>query len=497
MEEGPTKKEFLTREEILALAPGKLAEYLDTLDQSGQLEEYLRKALQDDSLLAHISYWEKWYKREKQTLIDDIVHERFARESVDWELPLGLEKRYSEEELRLIFINLLAFQLTFGCSKGCPNCGYDAPPGIRDQLPFEQIKNLADRYGRYLFDTYLHHASEPSDYYDEKSGKRYQDVHELIREVADFDPLVSTREVDDKDWQEFLKEETDRARLSIQGLTSSSLSMIEEAGLGKMEKTGDVMVKGLGVSRRDTGEKPEERGEYLGIGSYVRGPVITPRGLYNHLPTILSDEFPQGSVMVPIEKINNEEPRVGDSIIEICRHKIVEGKKVSTKFERKLHKLMIGVMVEEKAKFSPQMAVIQGLTKKWLVSYDIDGRIDEILVPDRTRINEIAQCSFASGQYRWRIESDIFEISPEQELSEQEMDRLRFYLISEEIANVKPIDVRKDLVLWQIKVPEVGRVVIFLHDRPRADGEVSLGAFKEERDVRITDGAQKGSLTSP
>ncbi|MCX6713884.1 MAG: hypothetical protein NTV48_02150 [Candidatus Vogelbacteria bacterium] len=84
-----TENRFLSREEILALPPGELAEHLDLLEKQGRLEEYLRKALQDDALVAQISYWEKWYTPEQQKLIDDIVHERFERESIGWELPLG------------------------------------------------------------------------------------------------------------------------------------------------------------------------------------------------------------------------------------------------------------------------------------------------------------------------------------------------------------------------------------------------------------------------
>jgi len=56
--ENPTAKnleatqEFSTRNEVLSLAPGQLAEYLDSLAKQDKLPEYLREAVQDDSLVA-------------------------------------------------------------------------------------------------------------------------------------------------------------------------------------------------------------------------------------------------------------------------------------------------------------------------------------------------------------------------------------------------------------------------------------------------------------
>ena len=120
-------------EEILNKTPKELAEYIQNLEADGILEDFLDQAVKDDQLVAHLSYWEKWFPPSARKIIDNKVKlERQAMMESENILPLDLESRYTAEELEYLFASLEAMQLTFGCSKGCRNCGFDALPKVRD-----------------------------------------------------------------------------------------------------------------------------------------------------------------------------------------------------------------------------------------------------------------------------------------------------------------------------------------------------------------------------
>lgn len=144
------EQEFLP-EEILRKSPEELADFFSDLEEKNELEGFLEKAAEHESLVAMFSYWEKWLEKDQGQLIDRIVEKKrevYGESSES--LPLELEKKFNEDELSLIFNNTGAIQLTFGCSKGCPFCGFDAIPGVREHIPYSQLLNLFQEYGLVL-----------------------------------------------------------------------------------------------------------------------------------------------------------------------------------------------------------------------------------------------------------------------------------------------------------------------------------------------------------
>jgi len=76
----------------------------------------------------NLSYWGKVVSRNQpQTHRQSGARHPFKMDDADTtSLPLNLEKIYCQEDLKRIFSNVGAFQLTYGCSHGCPMCGIDA-----------------------------------------------------------------------------------------------------------------------------------------------------------------------------------------------------------------------------------------------------------------------------------------------------------------------------------------------------------------------------------
>nr|MBA4405317.1 hypothetical protein [Nanoarchaeum sp.] len=101
-------------------------------------------------------------------------------------------KHFNEEQLKLIFRNAAAIQLTDGCNSCCPDCGLGAKNGVRDFIRFDFLKTLFSDYGSELekSECPLYYASEPFDYQDGSKG--YQDVHNLFIKCTGYSPFVST-----------------------------------------------------------------------------------------------------------------------------------------------------------------------------------------------------------------------------------------------------------------------------------------------------------------
>ncbi len=275
----------------------------------------------------------------------------------------------------------------------------------------------------------------------------------------------------------------EEVRLSLHGIENTL--DVDNMGLPREVGRGREMTQGYGVNRRETGIKPEEAGKYLGISSYEYGAVITPRGLYNQVPFPFSDNHPQGINMIPIEKLDDKEPIIGDDISEVARHKVIGGKAETEPFYDRITEKLVSVRMQGEVDSGVYIVIVHGLSKKWLVQYDIDGKIDEIVVPDRTKIKDMAFCLLASGKYTW--DSMVVQAPSDKLLSEEEMKKVKLYMFSKEAEDIKPTGVREHTVLWQLNVPKVGKIALFMLDEPREKGLVYFTAFKAEKGIKIVD----------
>lgn len=317
-----TSRPFLETEELVTLAPEDLVEYLDELDLEGRLEEFLERAESDDALVAQLSYWEKWLKRDKRDLVEEVVAKKrkIYGEVSPESLPLELQEKYDDDELQIIMTNLRAIQLTFGCSKGCPFCGVDAVKGVRDSIAYGQLANMFQRYGDSISyaKPVLYWASEPSDY--EFEDRTYQDVHQLAHEYAGYSPHITTKESSNEDWLEYIKNRGN-TRLSGFGMTEDKIELIQQK-VPWVVGVGSEHSKGMGVSAKNFDYFEDDKKKRMGVACHD-GLLMTPRGLYNMAVVPISRENPQGQIIVPLEDIGDGVPRVGDYIKELMQHGVV------------------------------------------------------------------------------------------------------------------------------------------------------------------------------
>lgn len=396
------ERKALPVEEILNLSPKEMANYLNSLEEQGTLEEFLEQAVEDKSLLAQFSYWEKWLEKDQQKLLESIIERKreiYPPESES--LPLELEKDFSEEDLRLIFANMKAVQLTYGCSKGCSFCGFDAVKGAREHIPYSQLVNMFKKYGHQLSKghPFLYWASEPSDYASKEGleDKTYQDVHQLAIKYGGYEPSITSFNFS-QEWMDFMASKTSNypvgdRRLSVYGMKEEGVKRIklrvvesEDSNLKKgagfqnikvtggypsTQKPGDTFtlkhVKGMGKSF----EEQEAIDDIPKSGiACVDGTLLTPRGLFNMFVVPISKEYPQGVIIVPLEKITDEPVKEGEDLQEVMRRSIMWGKYSHE-----------GAMTESQNAYQkykgtfPKRAMIYGKSKKYRVDIDQDGKI--------------------------------------------------------------------------------------------------------------------------
>lgn len=318
------KEPGFSGDELLKMNPGELMNYFTALDDNA-IEEELEKFLEKNKNIAFLSYWEKYLSKEKQVLVDKIILKKTDVYGKSNELPLGLEKRFSEEEIKKIILKMKAIQLTYGCSKGCVFCGFDAVHGVRDFIPYSQLLNLFKKYGHELGDAspFLYWASEPNDY-AHKLGlkdKTYADVDQLAQRYSKYSPHVTSKDYS-IEWLEYLKNKpNNRDRISAYGMSAKNINKIRRTAGEDINIVGNDQKQYSDIGKNFYSLSNDEKEKALissrGIGC-INGFLLTPRGLYNVLnlkgPT---DKFPQGQVVVPFQEFIDIDIKIGDNIENI------------------------------------------------------------------------------------------------------------------------------------------------------------------------------------
>lgn len=326
-------KEQITTDEVLSMSPKELAGFIGNLQKDGALKDFFEKAVKSDSLLALISYWQKWLTPEQGKLFDKILEERKEHDAESSEsLPLNLEKKFTPEELDLIFSHLQAIQLSFGCSGGCPKCALDAVPEVREHIPYDKLENLFKTHGKSLNQSQpiLYFASEPENYRDKEKNKTYPEVHKLAEEYAGYSPYIASGQIDDKKWLAFLGDK--QARVSVFGQSAREIRKIKrrigKKNVGvKLVGEGEEHQKGIGLSYT----KNSPRDGKKGIGCQ-HGVLLTPRGLYNVVQIPISEDYPQGQIVIPLEKFSDEPINREDQLEDILRGCVVKSESTLSPF---------------------------------------------------------------------------------------------------------------------------------------------------------------------
>lgn len=180
----------------------------------------------------------------------------------------------------------------------------------------------------------LYWASETSDYLSQEGleDRTYSDVEQLAKEYAAYKPDLITREIDDPAWLEFLGTRG-KAEVSVFSFSEERIKALKEKILIGTRGEGEKHTKGLGVSRRDMVDVAGD-GPPHGIGCF-NGVLLTPRGLYNIVQIELSDNYPQGQAVVPVEGFSDNPICKGDRLETVLAGGVVALDKKSEGYNRK------------------------------------------------------------------------------------------------------------------------------------------------------------------
>lgn len=327
------------REALLGLSPRALAERFKTVEAEDNLPAFIDFLVNDDALLANVSWWEKWLTNGQVKLFEAAIKERKLREAEKLKtdvLPLGLEKKFTPEELHAIFSNIGAVQLTYGCSMACKLCGFDALPGAREHISFKQVRSLLEQFGNQFprenqgkHDAFFYYASDPWDYKSEEDGEKrdFKDVYLLAKEFTGISSGIRSRKVTDTDWINTLgdlrAEGSSPVQISTLGLSKENIKKLQEKLKGSKAihiQEGGMSEDGVRGIGRDSLGSQDSMGKG-GIGCFD-GMLLTPRGIYSSVQLPISEQYPQGMVMVPFERCDITQVKVGMRIEEALRYVI-------------------------------------------------------------------------------------------------------------------------------------------------------------------------------
>ena len=456
-----TNEKQTNRLDFKDFTPLEMLSYFDSLSDD-ELEEKIDKILDDESMIANFSYWEKYLDKEKRMLVDEIVAKKKGIYGAADGLPLNLEKKFNESEIRMIANNLGAIQLTFGCSKGCPFCAFDALPGIREAIPYSQLANFFQEYGQDIRKgPMLYWASEPSDYADSVGleDKTYHDVHQLAVNYSSYSPHITSREFS-KSWVSYLGD-VGSSRVSIYNLKETnvldlnnqikqindSFSNSEEKRIKLVgENSSHERYFGQNYYKLSAAEKGrDKRIQSGGIGCF-NGFMLSPRGLYNIVQIHdINDKYPQGQSVVPFKKFENKPIEVGFYLEDVLPYYSIE-----YDYFPRYRKI-----------------ILKGFNNtKTLISFDESGKITTKIDCDyyetekachfidqlikKNNINDIIEFSddllwFMGKENESRIKSEILKIIKDTNFSSFAIKNIKEYFLLD--SDIKKINFCDDLIM--------------------------------------------------
>jgi hypothetical protein len=272
--------------------------------------------------------------------------ERAERARIDLDRILS---PFTSNQLKVIFSNMGALELTSGCSVGCDFCGLEAKKGVSGTLHWDDIVYIAEKFGKYMkkADTFLYYATDPLDW--RGNGRDYQDVSALFEEKAGYHPFVSTavpRGREELALEMLLKGKLDRVSVSYMNFgrlrkffeekypllkEQNFVVDVSDDGTRTVRFTGEPNSDGekawqmllsklasskeqerimnsseIGINVRNLGSKRISNLDPLGIGCF-HGSFLGNGGLFNQEIVLTSTQHPQGLIMTPID---HDSPRI-------------------------------------------------------------------------------------------------------------------------------------------------------------------------------------------
>ncbi|MFA6027626.1 MAG: hypothetical protein WC752_01740 [Patescibacteria group bacterium] len=309
----------LMQQDLYLLTPKEMADLFRRLiEKEGALEAYLEQSFNDPRNVAIASYYEKYFPNIVKQAIDRIFADKYGEAWSNSELPIALEQRFTADQLHFLFTNRLSIQPTFGCSHGCPFCGFDAVKGVRGHIAPQQLEALLLKYKDsinnfyqypnsmipYNYYTRLNFASDLGDYRGIDSSESLwtgAELYDMAKKYIKTSEIITRSE--DEYWLNAVRkrngmrtlDNATKKRLIEQEKRGKGIDYINMNIHGESNKPHD---KGMGVSATD-----ERSSTSLKSHSDV---LLSPRGFYYLLKghiTNVSEGAPQGLVAVPIGSI--------------------------------------------------------------------------------------------------------------------------------------------------------------------------------------------------
>lgn len=299
------------------------------------LNNFLREA---DQFFPNETAVEKEKRSQKVNAAKEVL-DRVYEKMLPKEKP-EMFKKFSKEDLDLIFQNLMWVELTKGCSVGCDFCALSVGKGIKEQMDFSTLVYLAREFKDQIYGhrLVLYAGSEPLDYrsghydfedafelinfYNQTSGYAFtaypKGSKEVFLRMAQKNRLTLSlshmnlkRLLEDNVFQEITVEERDGQKEITYGYSEEFKKAAGETNLpqvrnfipfekgkffGPSLEEGDQRTRKAGRG----GKEGEEFEKGIGCSFSV---VLTSDGFLNEVQVKASGDFPTGELRVKIEEI--------------------------------------------------------------------------------------------------------------------------------------------------------------------------------------------------
>lgn len=279
--------------------------------------------LADPSAAALISYYLKTFGRDVRRVVDEHFALREQATDLAHYPPLA---HLSPQQRDAVFRNIGALQLTYGCDGKCPDCGFDALPGVREHMPFPIVQEIVQHYAKDLLRNTCpcYWASDALDYdWIDPAGRHwtYADVEKLFIGEAYYRPYLST--VIPAGREHVAHALTMIDRVSFLRRPHARDPQATQAQFSNIYDLVVITPGNLNVRTSMKGNAQSKRLGETGIGC-MQGMLLTPRGLYSVVQNPgIHAESPQKQFVIPFKVDRPDMPIVpGADIRDILEQHI-------------------------------------------------------------------------------------------------------------------------------------------------------------------------------
>lgn len=296
------------------------------------------KGLNSEYVMAFLLYYSKRLGPKYQKIIIDKTFNFFLKfnKNNDYWIPYSLS-HYTKKTQNLIMNNIGFLQTNFWCTKWCYFCGCDALFSRNPIcIPFNQLKYLIKRFSKDITKnyTYLYRASDPLDYrYHNKTSKHILNLYQKYIKKAPYTSSAINKS------NFFLYKQISKKVTRVSYLWSDKAIYNDIKNQINDNSYEWYSLKSVWYN----GLRWYKHQKYDNGILCLNWTLLTPFFAYN-LVNIwrCNNFFPQWLLSYPIGKINNEEIKKWDNLIDHLTSKIVMYDYVDLRVQRwKFDKIVV------------------------------------------------------------------------------------------------------------------------------------------------------------